>query len=266
MNVLAGEEFLSDERLSTVVLFALEVQLAEGLTFTKDVYAGATIQGGAHTVFRALLGDADIYLSEDTQVLRWIHAEKNIFAGKNCQLNGRVSAQSSVNLSSGCGFQRMHAPLVRTALNADSLPEPPHTAADAQPAAKKAQKLGRSRVNGDLHLGTEEMFLGNIIATGSIRVGAGSRIFGSAKGNGDVHLDSSTEVDGSLVSTRSVRIGADSFVKGPLLAEEEIHIGRGTTIGSPECPTTISAPRIYIAPDCTLHGTIWARVEGKIEG
>ena len=110
------------------------------------------------------------------------------------------------------------------------------------------------------------MLLGNIIVTGSIQVDERTRIFGSAKSNGDIHLREQAEVQGSLVSTRTIHIASNCSVKGPLLAENEIIIGAGTQIGTPGSPTTVSAPRIRVSPDCVIHGTLWARVEGRVEG
>src|SRR5207237_5545129 len=88
--------------------------------------------------------------------------------------------------------------------------------ADAEKPVKTKRNLPRSRVHGNLHLGAGEIFLGNIIATGSIRIDEGTRIYGSAKGNGEVELRRQTRIDGSLVSTKSICIGANSIIKGPV--------------------------------------------------
>lgn len=91
-----------------------------------------------------------------------------------------------------------------------------------------------------------------------------SSVLGSVKANGEVRLHERTTVDGSLVSTKTIHVGADSFVKGPVISEHEIRIGTGVQIGIPGTPTTISAPKIHLAPGSVLHGTVWARVEGRV--
>jgi cytoskeletal protein CcmA (bactofilin family) len=189
-----------------------------------------------------------------------------VVAGQNTHLYGRCSAEKFLYLSVGCRFERLYAPTIMTGLNACAMSDVP--AAPAKPQVKvtvMSRPHGRTRIRGDLHLGSGEMFLGDIIATGSIRVGAQSRIVGSAKGNADIELCEQGQIDGSLISSGTIRLAKNCILKGPVLAEEEIIIGAGARVGTPGSPTTISAPRIRIAPDCVIHGTIWARVEGRVE-
>jgi cytoskeletal protein CcmA (bactofilin family) len=252
-----------EDTVQTLVLFAKQCSLPGNLTFTQDVYAGGFFGGGRRNCFRALLGEDDIYLGEESYVLRWLHAEGKIVAGQRSRLFGRASSEKAIYLSRGCTFERTHAPAIFTSIGGEL--EETMDATAAKPPAEKIRKLGWSRINGDLHLGSGEMFLGNIIVTGSIHIDERTRIFGSAKGNGEIHLREQAEVQGSLVSTRSIHIASNCSVKGPLLAENEIIIGAGTQIGTPNSPTTVSAPRIRIEPGCVVHGTLWARVEGRVE-
>jgi predicted acyltransferase (DUF342 family) len=254
---------LMEQQVETLILFGKEISLTDGLVFMKDVYSAAAVYGGRKNVFRALLGDNDIFLGDGTHVMRWIHGEKRVVIGRGGELHGRCSAEEAIYFSSGCRFQRVFAPMIVTANQAqpDVIPE----LRQSSSVTKAGRTLPRSRVQGNLHLGAGEIFFGNIIATGSVRIDEGTRIFGSAKGNGDVQLREQTQIDGSLVSTGTIHIGPNCAIKGPVLAEHEIIIGPGTRIGSPDSLTTISAPRIRIAPDCVTHGTLHARVEGRVE-
>jgi predicted acyltransferase (DUF342 family) len=109
------------------------------------------------------------------------------------------------------------------------------------------------------------MFLGNIIATGSIHVEKDTQIVGSAKAHGEVHLHDRVRVQGAIVGAGCVHTGSDCYIQGPLLAEREIHLGPGTRVGTSKSPTTVSAPRIYLAPGCVVHGSLWAKIEGQVE-
>jgi cytoskeletal protein CcmA (bactofilin family) len=264
--LLVGKEGMYDvpeDTVQTLALFAKESSLPDNLTFTKDVYANHPLYSGKRNCFRALLGEDNISLAEESCVLRWLHAEGKIQVGQRSRLFGRASSEKAIYLSTGCNFERTHAPAIFT--SAGSALEVATDAGTANYPPEKICKLGRSRINGDLHLGSGEMLLGNIIVTGSIQVDERTRIFGSAKGNGDIDLREQAEVHGSLVSTRTIHIASNCCVKGPVLAENEIIIGAGTQIGTPDSLTTVSAPRIRIAPDCVVHGTLWARVEGRVE-
>lgn len=264
--LLVGKEGMYDvpeDTVHTLVLFARQCSLPDNLTFTKDVYAAHCFYSGRRNYFRALLGEDDLYLGEGAHVLRWIHSEGKIVIGQQSRIFGRASSEKAIYFSRGCTFERTHAPAIFTSPASELQPATEDTPGNALP--QKIHKLGRSRINGDLHLGSDEMLLGNIIVTGSIRVDERTHIFGSAKGNGDIEVREQVEIQGSLVSTKTIRLASNCYVKGPLLAENEIVIGPGTQIGTPNSLTTVSAPRIRIAPDCVVHGTLWARVEGRVE-
>ena len=217
-------------------------------------------------MFRAVLGDKDIFLGKENQVLRWIHAEGSVIAAAGSNLFGRLSAGKSICVSPGCRFERAHAPIIFAGTDTQipfATPVPRNgTAAEAR---ETPEKLGRSRIHGDVRLRSGDIFLGNIIVTGTIQVEKDTQILGSAKAHGDIRLHDRAQIEGAVVSNCSVHTGSNCYVKGPLLAEQEIYLGAGTRVGTPNSPTTVSAPRIRFASGCVIHGTVWARVEGRVE-
>ena len=259
----AGVYDVPEEQSRTLILFAKPVSLRDQMIFAKDIYAADVLRGGRQNIFRAVLADKDVILAEESQVLRWLHANGIVSLGRNSSAFGRLSADEAIRFSSGSSFERVNAPLIITV--EDAL----HSSEWGPAAARKLRvqegKLGRSRIRGEIHLGPDEMFLGNIIATGAVRIDEGTRIAGSAKGHGRIQLGEGAEVGGSLVSSGDIRMGPNCLVRGPVLADGEIYLGRGTQIGAPGSPTTVSAPRIRIAPGCTFYGTVWARVAGRVE-
>lgn len=258
-----------DPNFPNPVLFARAAWLPDAQIFSKDVYAADVLHGGKSNVFRAILGEKDVFLDEATQVMRWMHAEGKVIAAADSKFYGRLSAGEAIYLSPGCGFERVNAPAIFAVLNTE-VPSPSENAGTIEFSGKKPRKapdkLGRSRVDGDLNLRVKEMFLGNLVATGSIRVEEDTQIVGSAKAHGDIRLQDRAHVRGAVVATCSVYTGTNCFVQGPLLAESDVYLGAGTKVGRPDSPTTISAPKIHLAPGCVVHGTVWARVEGRVEG
>jgi hypothetical protein len=79
-----------------------------------------------------------------------------------------------------------------------------------------------------------------------------------------VRLGGSVEVHGAITSSGRIEVAERCFVRGPVLCENEVVIGTGTQVGSPDCPTTISAPRIRLAPGAAVYGTLWARESGEV--
>lgn len=258
-----GAYSFSESRIEVLAMFAKPVQLGDNLIFTRDIYAGDRLEAGKNNIFRAVLGENDVVLEEESRVLRWLHAEGGVIAGQNTHLYGRCSAEKFIHLSAGCRFERLYAPMIVTGINAGACSSIPARQTGTDGLASRSR--GRSRIHGDLHLGSGEMFLGDIVATGAIHIDRESRVVGSAKANADIELCEQGEIDGSLISSGTIRVARNCFLKGPVLAEKEIILGAGARVGTPDSPTTISAPRIRIAPDCVIHGTIWARVEGSVE-
>jgi cytoskeletal protein CcmA (bactofilin family) len=246
---------------TTLVACAGPVELPAEYQSLSDFYSRGSVRCGARSVFRALLSDQEIVLGDNTQILRWTHAESALHAGTNCRLYGRASSAKSLILSPGCTFERIYAPVISTASEPFTLSIRTEYAAYARLAQSG---IGRTRVRGSMHFPAEDQHRGDVVATKSIDLNQGASVFGSVKANGDVTLKPRAEVHGSLVSTKRIHISNGCFVKGPVIAEREIIIDPGVQIGIPGTATTISAPVIHLAAGTVLHGTVWAKVEGRV--
>ncbi len=77
-------------------------------------------------------------------------------------------------------------------------------------------------------------------------------------------VESQVLVGGSLMSAKRLHIGPDCLIYGPVIAERELEIEAGTKCGSPECPTTVSAPSIATEEGVVVFGTLWAREHGEV--
>jgi cytoskeletal protein CcmA (bactofilin family) len=248
-------------RTEVLVICAGPTQLPDGFQALADFYSQNDMRCGRSNLFRALLGEARIVLGSGTQILRWIHAESDLVAEEHCTLFGRASAARSLTLAPECKFERIYAPVIYTSAAAGQI----EIRGESAPFSKLAQAgLGRKRIHGETHLSAGEQHYGNVVTTKGLEMDEGACVFGSVKANGQIELNERAEVDGSLVSTKRIRIASGSFVKGPIISEREIIIDAGVQVGLPGVPTTISAPRIRIAPGSVLHGTVWARVEGRV--
>lgn len=245
---------------NVLVLCAGSIRLPDEFHSLED-FVGRDVHTGRKNVFRALLSETDIFLGDSTKTFRWVHAQDNLFAAENCDLFGRASAGRTITLSSGCTFERMHAPVIHSSAEAAAMDIRPESA----PFSKLAQAgIGRKRHHGRTHLVADEQHYGDLVSSKSLTMDERACIYGSVKANGPIELAHRAEVDGSVVSTKSIHVASGSFVKGPLIAEQEIVIDSGVQIGLPGTPTTVSAKHIRIASGSVLHGTVWARVEGRV--
>jgi len=164
-------------------------------------------------------------------------------------------------LRHGCRFERLHAKPIFAGTLSESIAE---TSPVWQRTHFVEQRVGRVRSNGDFHLGDSDAFQGHIVASGRVAVADNVLVLGSIKARTQVEIGSGTQVEGAIVARRHMHIAKNCYVKGPVLSEEEIVIGSGTQVGTPQCPTTVSAPKIRIAPGAVVCGTLWAREGGEV--
>jgi hypothetical protein len=261
LNVAEPGLWQGPMRTEQLVVCGGPTQLPDGFQSLGDFYSQSDIQSGSNNFFRALLSEAGIVLGSGTQTLRWVHAESDLVAGEHCALFGRASSARSLTLAPECKFERIYAPVIYSSAAAAQL----EIRSESAPFSKLAQAgMGRKRIHGQTRLSAGEQHYGNLVTTKGLEMDEGATVFGSVKANGQVGLSERTEVDGSLVSTKRIRIASGCFVKGPIISEREIVIEAGVQVGLPGAPTTVSAPHIRIAPGSVLHGTVWARVEGRV--
>ncbi len=269
------DDFNFDSRLTEgidTVMFSGAAQVPAGSMVDADIYADGTLRIGEGGTIRAARSGAHILLEKESVVLRWLHADGSIHLCQGSTAYGRLSAAQSIRLERECGFQHMHAPQILT-LGIDqgsddsSLPShicPTDSASDLGDILTTS--LPRLRIQGDYVLPAGENLHANVIVTGELRIASGARLFGSAKSYKDAVLEEGACVHGSIVCGETIRLGPRSFVTGPVMAEGDVVIGRGSQVGAPDALTTISSCGAEIAIGCQLHGTVWARVRGNVEG
>lgn len=292
MNVLLvgrdGFDFQPDDLQSVSAVMCAHAMIPAKHVLETDIHAQMTLELGENAAVRAALSGGDIILGRNSTAFRWLHANGNIYLLEGSSAFGRLSARHSIHLEPGCAFEHMFAPQIITTGSYDEDPAdelfklqgPPENASHAEvrqlnPHSRRVSaNVGhvfvpsrpRLRVQGDFVLDPGETMNANVIATGEIRFGAGSRFLGNAKSYHDVLIEDGASVHGSIVCGGDLRLGPRCFIAGPVMAEGNARIARGSRIGAPESLTTISVNAAQVATGCTLHGTCWARAGGRIEG
>ncbi len=117
--------------------------------------------------------------------------------------------------------------------------------------------------DGDFEIRAGEVFQGNLVVRGRLRIGAGARVRGSVKSEKELVLEPGVSVEGSLISASTMQIGSDCMIRGPVIAERTVLIQKGTRCGTLQNPTTVSAPNIEVEEGVVVFGTLWAREQGQ---
>jgi cytoskeletal protein CcmA (bactofilin family) len=259
-------------RVSARVLVAEgPLELPSGFSWTREVYGRGDVRGGSDARFRAVIAGGRLVLGPRADVLRWAHA-RSVHALADCVLLGRLSADEEVVLEPGCQFARVNAPrivfgsvAVPGAIDRDDqrlcrLARAPSTTG---PRAS-ALAAGRWLSKGDLEIPAGEVFRGDLVVQGHLVIHRGAGIDGSIKAHGDVRLDPGVSVTGAVVSTRSISAVGRCTLGGPVLSEREVRLGAGSVVGALGAPATVAAPVIRIEPGVVVHGTVWARDDGRL--
>jgi cytoskeletal protein CcmA (bactofilin family) len=250
----------ADELCPVLPAAGVDLSLPPDTTFSKDIYAGGRFAGGTKNKYRAILGEKAVHLGAESSVMRWVHAVGEFTADPACELHGRVSSDCGIQLSRDCTFQRLNAPRIEFGL--EPTPELGETMEFKTPGSSKAPQ--RLLHDGDFEIAAGEIFRGNLVVRGTLRVGPGARVWGSVKGDEAVVIESGARVEGSLVSANTMRIGASCAIHGPVIAEKLIFLEKGARCGTAQTPTTVSAPWIEVEEGVAVFGTLWARELGQV--
>lgn len=244
----------------TLIATSSNLVLPPDVTFSKDIYSGGRFTGGKKNRYRAILGEKEVHLGDESCVMRWVHAVGEFQADPRCELFGRISSDHHIRLQSACSFQRLNAPRIE-------IGEAEKTVARPNGNSSGRAVLGSTRRllhDGNFEIPAGEAFLGNLVVRGELRIGAGARVQGSVKGDKEVVLGADVRVEGSLMSASKMRIGANCDIHGPVIAERKMVIEGGTQCGAADQPTTVSAPWIEVEEGVVVFGTLWAREHGQV--
>lgn len=289
---LVGEKGIPNLDTSKInrrlLLSAHTLNLPANELFETEIYSAQAILTGENNFFRALLADGNLHMRDHCTVVRWAHSNGEMSVGRHSKLFGRATSNHSIILGDDVQFERLHAPQILTALSNGLTPPPLTTELTLLEELEdvKIQYGRRWLLNERLDFPAAHLFDGDIITGTTASIGNDAHIKGSIKCNAQAdasyhlqrtgilartnrktarcELGERVRIDGSLISSHDLYIGQYCQIFGPVIAEGVMVIGKGTVIGSPDCPTTVKAPRIIIEDGCTIYGTLWASEGGIV--
>ena len=243
--------------------------LPENTRFSATVFARGNLATCAGNVYSALWARHALRIAEGSTVLRWAHAF-SVVAANDCRLAGRITADGSIAIASGCRFVLLDAPVIKFAGDG-----PPAAAAvskrtpghDGLPSAVRQDAAsGRGVCTSSLDLGADRGWYGDLVCHGDLAIGVDCTSTGSVKARGAIDVGARCVIDGAVVAEGAITLGDGAVVLGSVVSETAIVLSAGSRVGSPGRPSTVSAPHIEIADGVVVHGTVWAGASGKVAG
>ena len=232
-----------------------DVVLAKG-TFTsgrnvslRDVYTKGRANVGDGSDVRTLAADGGATIGSRAKVSRWIDVDGDCAVGRECELGQSVSATGALLVGEGATFSRLFG--LPVAVGATIPPTMGNGVAIDMTADNARQMVDSIRIPAG------ETYMGDIIASRDVVVGAGATLRGSIKAGGTVVIHGRAKVLGNVVAHGDVSIEANGAVYGHVFTERNIALARGATVGRPNAPKTLHAlERVTLSTSVAIHG--WA--------
>lgn len=251
------------------ILAVQTVRSAGAVASLRPLYSTADLELRGGAMFKQVMSEGRMDLGPRSRITGWAHADKAVRLGANSVVAQRVSSGETLFLERGCCFERVHAPMV--CFGRPQMPARRHEGERARgdlAALPKASRRadGLWRVDGDCNLPDGVHFVGSLIVTGVLTLGAGTRVEGNIKSHKGILIGPGAEVDGSVICDNGIHVLSGAWIGGPVVSETHLLLSAGARIGRPDAMTTVNAGAIIAQEGVVAHGTVWARQAGVVWG
>jgi cytoskeletal protein CcmA (bactofilin family) len=251
------------------ILAVHAVRSAGAVASLRPLYATADLDLRGGAMFKQVMSEGRLDLGPRSRITGWAHADKAVRLGAHSVVTQRISSGETLVLERGCCFERVHAPTVcfgrAEPARSGFVGERARGELSGLPGASRRAE-GLWRVEGDCALPDGVHFTGSLIVTGTLTIGAGTRIEGDVKSHKGILVGRDAEVDGSVICENGIHVLEGAWIGGPLVSETHLLLAAGARIGRPDAPTTVNAGAIIAQEGVIAHGTVWARQAGVVWG
>ncbi|MBW4047831.1 MAG: polymer-forming cytoskeletal protein [Proteobacteria bacterium] len=246
------------------------VVLATPVECLRPVHAALDFRAAGGSTFSAIMSSGCIKLGPLSRVTEWAHGDKGLRLGGFSIGLRRLSSDGTIELGNGCCFERMHAPAVQFGATPAKSERPGASAGQPSELSQLSGAEHRGghlyRVNGNCTIPENRHYIGSLIVTGILTIGAFTRIEGDVKARQGIRLGFHAKVLGAVICEDTIHFLAGSSADGPVTSETHVLLDHGTQVGHQHAPTSISAPTIIAESGAVAHGTVWAREAGVVWG
>ncbi len=244
-----------------------------------DIFCTREAEMGHRSTLRAVRSNRYLILRPGCVVIRWVDADV-LHVDEGCELHGRATARTHMNLAGGVRFERLFAPCIKVINNQPEVAAHPDssslaTAPDQDPSSHGHETLisldqpdtghtvsGRHSTAGDLYIPALSTLQCDIVCGGTLRIGRGSRLIGHIKSHGDIVCQPDVTIDGTLISDSNIWLDHGCHVSQLLVADQAAHLAQDCTLGQPDAYGTLSADTVNLASGVQVFGSIVARNGG----
>lgn len=118
---------------------------------------------------------------------------------------------------------------------------------------------------GSLTIPRGQTLQGSQVVHGDLVMEESSVLDGSAKVHGQVRMARGCLVTGTVFGMDRMAVGSGGRLRGTVSVQESLHIAAHCALGWADQPVSVSARRIVVGEGTTVHGVIWALIQGRVE-
>lgn len=241
-----------DDKVKGIALLKKPFVDTQPRLYLDEVYCQSSAEFQEDSSFRAIAGRDRVVLGNNSEIIRWVDAEKELVCGCGCELGVSASSGNILRIWDGCNFLRLYAPVICVGMDT----QPVFSAPQAE-----EKELGITRTH---KVRTQEVIKTDVISTGKLMIGENSIILGSVKANGDIHVCSGACIIGNLISDGTIAMDEDVFVGGTVFSQYSVYVGRNCQIGRAyQTKSLIAQENIYICEGTRIFGFVSCERGGK---
>jgi carbonic anhydrase/acetyltransferase-like protein (isoleucine patch superfamily) len=235
--------------------------------FIKEIYAKKNAYIHGELQIRAIACIQNMYISNGTEIIRWVDAEGLLVIGDHCNLG--ISATSGLELVVGknCKFHRLYAPKIRIGQY--------HDKENSEPLQNKDPKIYRlvpkKEIKRNLKYLDDTMLNENNIADFSIVSKHDVVILedlilqGHIRSQKGVQICDNAVVCGNIFAEEDIVIGINACILGNIFTQGNITFEKGAVVGQKDrIYSIISRGRIEFAEDSFVYGYVSSEAGGVI--
>jgi acyl-[acyl carrier protein]--UDP-N-acetylglucosamine O-acyltransferase len=259
VEVLESGAVLSGREVAMIAYARRDLATASDMVFTKEIYVRGNVSIGQNNDLRALVCDGDVSLADRTVLRRWLDAEGNIRAGRDCNLGVSLTSAKECRIAVGCLFRRLYGAPVRVG----GFPKKnPVQMAGAQTETRIFPPADEGRELEEIWPYTENQF--SVITPHNLKIGASSRILGHVKTYGNLTVEDNVLITGNVFAEGDIFIGRFSQVAGDVFAQGGVTIGENAQIGRPgRVKSVVGNQAVAMAGGAAVYGYVTTEGDGR---
>lgn len=264
--------------------------------FNKEIYVKGDTAIGSENMFRAVACMGNVFISEKSNIIRWVDADGNIDVCRECNLGISISCGGQLKISKHCRFKRLYGlPIITTydipliiynlhkiTEKAEDYDKKPggdeETGGTAEPAWDTNDKdLDRSKqideITDTAWVITEKnsvippftRIAKDFIIKKNLRVKRNCVFMGDIKTYGDLIIEKDVKIFGNVFSEKNIEIGHDTVISGDVFSQGTVNIRERVKIGnSGKIKSVIGKKGIMLGRDVKIYGYVMTEGSGKI--